>query len=211
LLHEEQYWRLKIRAIWIKEGDKKSSFFHRYASHRKNVNTIWSLSHDNGYTHCSLPELKRKMVNFFKGIYDNPEGEDIVAKLQSLKHMPRYFTEEESDEVSKAVSRVELEKVINEMPKDKSLGPDGWTQEFFSAFFELVNDDLLRVIEESRINGRAEGSLNSTFVSLIPNESSPSSLSNYRPISLCNFVYKVISKIIENQIKGKLGECISSE
>jgi len=97
------------------------------------------------------------------------------------------------------------------MPKDKSPGPDGWNQEFFSSFFDLMSSDLLRVVEESRMLGRVEGALNSTFVTLIPKDSNPSSLSNYRPISLCKFVYKVISKIIACRIKGKLSECISFE
>jgi len=56
-----------------------------------------------------------------------------------------------------------------------------------------------------------EGSLNSTFITLIPKESAPESLSDFRPISLCNFVYKMISKIITNMLRGKLGEFISQE
>ena len=40
LRREEQYWRLKARCLWLKEGDKNTSFFHKHAEARKNYNSI---------------------------------------------------------------------------------------------------------------------------------------------------------------------------
>jgi len=74
-----------------------------------------------------------------------------------------------------------------------------------------MGGDLLKVVEESRVQGCMDGALNSTFVTLIPKESKPSSLADYIPISLCNFVYKVTSKITACRIKAKLAACISLE
>lgn len=71
--------------------------------------------------------------------------------------------------------------------------------------------DLLEVVEESRISGKVSGALNATFVALIPKEAKPVSFTAYRSIALCNFVYKVISKIIATRIKNKLALCISEE
>ena len=51
--------------------------------------------------------------------------------------------------------------------------------------------------------------LNETLISLIPKCQNPESLSNYRPISLCNSVYKVVSKIIVACIKPYLSNLIS--
>jgi len=53
------------------------------------------------------------------------------------------------------------------MPKDKSPGPDGWNQELFHHFFDILGSDLLDVVEESRLNRRVSGSLNATFVALV--------------------------------------------
>jgi hypothetical protein len=78
------------------------------------------------------------------------------------------------------------------MPKDKSLGPDGWTHELFHHFFDLLGKDLLAAIEESRTTGSVSGSLNAIFVALILKESKLVSFNNFRPIELCIFFYKVI-------------------
>jgi hypothetical protein len=48
LLDEEETWRQKSRVIWLRKGDRNTKFFHRYASHRKNQNTIWEMKDGRG-------------------------------------------------------------------------------------------------------------------------------------------------------------------
>jgi hypothetical protein len=50
-------------------------------------------------------------------------------------------------------TKVEILVVLKGFAKDKSLGPDGWMVEFFFFFFDLVGDDLLEAVEESRRSG----------------------------------------------------------
>jgi hypothetical protein len=97
------------------------------------------------------------------------------------------------------------------MPKEKIPGPDGWTHELFQTFFDIMGEDLHKVVEESRSTGHIPGALNATFFALIPKVSKPDTFNDFRPISLCNFVYKVISKIIASRIKDKLASSISFE
>eukprot|EP00253_Pinus_taeda_P013597 PITA_13597 len=53
--------------------------------------------------------------------------------------------------------------------------------------------------------------IKSTFIALIPKTDGPSSFDDFRPISLCNFLYKIIAKIIANRLMPILSEHISSE
>jgi hypothetical protein len=78
-------------------------------------------------------------------------------------------------------------------------------------FFDLVGDDLLEMVEESRIRGEVVRGLNSTFLALIPKVNKPTSFDDFRPISLCNLCYKLISKIIANRIKPILSRSMSEE
>ena len=63
-----------------------------------------------------------------------------------------------------------------------------------------MRQDLPNVDEKTRVNGSIFGSLNSTFIALIPKKDKSKTFSDYKPISLCNMIYKVITKIISNQI-----------
>ena len=67
------------------------------------------------------------------------------------------------------------------------------------------------VVEQARLRGRILASLKSTFLTLIPKCDKPSSFADFRPISLCNLVYKVISKIAANRLKPLLNKTISSQ
>lgn len=40
---EEATWRLKSKATWIKEGDRNTKIFHRYANKRQELNAIWEI------------------------------------------------------------------------------------------------------------------------------------------------------------------------
>ena len=71
--------------------------------------------------------------------------------------------------------------------------------------------DLLRVIEDSSKNGKIPVVFNSTFIVLIPKSDCPITFDGYRTISLCNFSYKIIGKILSTRIKKVLGRYISSE
>ena len=51
-------------------------------------------------------------------------------------------------------------------------------------------------------------SINHTFITLIPKVSNPENVSNFRPINLCNVLYKIISKVIANRLKPLLNSII---
>jgi hypothetical protein len=137
--------------------------------------------------------------------------EDMRNQIHILKDVPRLFSNVKSDEIGKPVSIEETDFIVNKMPKEKSPCLDGWTQEIFISFFDIMGKDLLRVVEESKVSGFISGALNVTFFALIPKVRKPSSFNEFRPIALCNFAYKVISKTIATCIKNKMASCISQE
>jgi hypothetical protein len=78
-------------------------------------------------------------------------SENIDLQLEVLKTVPRFFNDEDNLEIDKPVLISELQEIVNKMPKEKSYGPDGWTQELFHNFFDIMGEDLLNAVEESRI------------------------------------------------------------
>lgn len=99
------------------------------------------------------------------------------------------------------VSLEEVNEVLNGFCKDKSIRLYSWFVYFFLSFFDMVGQDLVDVVNESRVSGKVVGSLNATFITYIPKGDVEVSFNNYRAISLCNVVYKIISKIIDKRLK----------
>lgn len=65
LEQEESFWQLKSRAIWLKEGDKNTKFFHNFANARRKKNSIWKIRDGRGRFIYSQQEISNEAVNFF--------------------------------------------------------------------------------------------------------------------------------------------------
>eukprot|EP00253_Pinus_taeda_P022026 PITA_22026 len=72
-------------------------------------------------------------------------------------------------------------------------------------------EDILDVVEDSRRSRSILKDLNTSFISLIPKQDSTMSPDKFRPISLYNVVYKIISKILASRLKPLLPSLISGE
>jgi hypothetical protein len=83
-----------------------------------------------------------------------------------------------------------------DFPKRKKSKPDGWTVEFLIIFFDLFGKDLLRVAQEFKTKGTVLPNFNSTFIALIPKVDKATDFGDFKSISLCNCVYKIIAKIL---------------
>lgn len=51
--------------------------------------------------------------------------------------------------------------------------------------------------------------LNHTYIALIPKVHKPRKVTDYRPISLCNVIYRIIAKTMANRLKQILNDIIS--
>ena len=91
------------------------------------------------------------------------------------------------------------------------MSPNGWPVEFYLGFYDLIGKDLLMVVEESRREGFIHAPLNSMFIDLIPKKDNPGKFEDFKPISLCNCLYKIISKIIAKMLKGDISKHISKD
>eukprot|EP00253_Pinus_taeda_P022096 PITA_22096 len=185
LLREEASWRLKSRALWLKEGDRNTKFFHNFANARRRKNSIWKIEDGNGgflYSQNDIAELVPE-------IFDEPAYENFI----------------------KPVSEEELLAAIKSFKKDKGPGPDGWPIESFMHFYEMFKLDLLRMVEASRMSGNIHSALSSTFIALIPKKQRTDSFQDYRPIALCNTLFKIISKIIAERMKPVLNLFITRD
>jgi hypothetical protein len=97
------------------------------------------------------------------------------------------------------------------MTPGKPLGPDGFTIDFFHYCWTMIREEVFQVVEESRTSGKVLSTFNATFLSLIPKEERVKHPNQYKTISLCNFIYKIITKVISMRLKQILLYTISKE
>eukprot|EP00253_Pinus_taeda_P005455 PITA_05455 len=111
----------------------------------------------------------------------------------------------------RAVTLAEVEEVVMNMKKGKAPGPDGFTAEFYQAGWQFLGQDIMEVVEESRVQNRMWSGMNATFLTLIPKSNNSEEAQGFRPIALCNVIYKIIATLIAKRLKPLLPSIISPE
>lgn len=135
LKQEESFWRLKSRAIWLKEGDRNTNFFHKHANAKREKNTIWKIRDGNGGFFVSQQDITREAVSHFKSQYRRRKDGPLQDILWGIELVPQMFDDEKNEALFQPVTENELLGILKAFKKDKFQGLDGWTIEFFTHFF----------------------------------------------------------------------------
>ena len=117
---------------------------------------------------------------------------------------------EENNHILGNITEEEVKCAMFSMKAYKALGLDGFPSVFFQYFWEVVKSELVWATRDFFRTGKMLKRINKTFIALVPKIPTPLSLLDFRPISLCNTVYKIFVKVLVNKIKHFLEKIISS-
>ncbi|GJZ13757.1 hypothetical protein Tco_0548987 [Tanacetum coccineum] len=90
----------------------------------------------------------------------------------------------------------------------KYLASLGYSAAFKEAW-DIISVDICKAVKEFFTNGTLLKEVNHTTIALILKVATPLRINDFRPISCCNVLFKCISKIISNRVKGSLADLVS--
>ena len=111
--------------------------------------------------------------------------------------------------LDKPFSSEEVGQAIREMAPLKATRSNGMPPLFFQTYWTNVVMDVTQVVLSCLNSGSILKSINHTFIALIPKLNNLERVSDFRPISFCNVIYKIIIKVITNHLKPMLNSIIS--
>lgn len=101
-------------------------------------------------------------------------------------------------------NHVEIVQALKQMGSLKSPGPDGFNFLFYKTYWSIFGDAVTKEIQSFFATGKIKPALNHTFIVLLPKVTSAFKVDQFRPIALCNVVYKLITKIIVGRLRPLL-------
>ncbi|XP_060969635.1 uncharacterized protein LOC133036885 [Cannabis sativa] len=194
-----------FRDAELKLCDSNSKFFHAKATDRKKHNTISRLQDDSGRWVSWDDRVPVVMLDYFKNLFTTSASEfssvvDVTPSAITLDH---------NQQLLDRVTEEEVRRALFHMHPGKSPGPDGMTHGFFQKYWNVVKDDVVQQVRAFFDTAVLLDALNDTNIVLISKKKQPISMSDLWPISLCNVLYKIISKVVVNHLKVVLPHVIS--
>lgn len=121
---QEVYWSQRAKQYWLRDGDKNTRFFHKYASTRKEHNRIKKLRDEDGEWKDTDAEIQEVIIKYFENMFRTVAIEEQMSDRMEFKRI----TEEQSQELMSPVTDEEVRDAVFAMRPEKSPGIDGLTQ-----------------------------------------------------------------------------------
>ncbi|XP_071905753.1 uncharacterized protein [Coffea arabica] len=137
---------------------------------------------------------------------------DRNTRWGELGHLiPPMVTREESTLLAEVPDMEEVQRLVFDMDGESAIGPDGFTSKFFTFTWDIIAQDVHRVVVSFFCGSELPRFITFTSIVLLPKVSNPQDFSKFRPISLCNFFNKLLSRISVGRLASVVPRIITPE
>ena len=202
----------RSRTRWYEEGEKSTAYFLGLEKRNYLNKLIASLRDANNEKKTKQTEIIDVLVEYFTHLFaeqpiDRTKAEEFLDGI-SMKCL----SEAQQEEMNRPFTLQELSSALKGMANNKAPGTDGFPAEFYKAFWKDLKHFLFKMASESYDVGGLPNSLKEGIITLIPKPLKPrDEVKSYRPITLLNASYKILSAAVANRIKNFLPEIVSKE
>lgn len=166
----------------------------------------------NGFEATSPEDIGNLAVAHFQSMLGLEMPNTTLSMILQVANMIRtdrfQCSASQATELIKIPLPEDIAKIMFKLNQNKSPGPDGFTSGFYKAAWTVMGSEVTTAITSFFHSSSLPTATNSTILTLLPKFPGASIIKDYRPISCCNTLYKVISKLLVNRLKPLLPSII---
>ncbi|VFQ97942.1 unnamed protein product [Cuscuta campestris] len=202
---EDEFWRQKAHAKWVTDGERNSGYFHSVVKNRRRKLYIHRIQNDRGQWVTERAAIAMQAITFFQAMFTA----DPSVTSSALDMIPRLVTDEDNDRLCAVPEMEEVKTAVFAMDSKSAAGPDGYIGAFYKAAWTIICTDLLAMVHAFFLGHDLTRPLTHTSIVLLPKKSNPVTFADFRPISLCNYCKKIITKIMVVRLASVLPRLLS--
>jgi len=209
ILDQEQQLRaLKSRVSYLLDGDKNTKFFHVFTLVRRHSNKILRIKINNDDWISDPSEIGGSILDYFAMLFHSYH----ISSLEVVEFLPPFTVMLQEFDVNLLVASVEDEEIRQALFLIKPfIAPcsDGLHAGFYHHCWESVRPSFTQEVQNIFNSCYFPEGYNNTLITLIPNCISSEFISQFHPISLCNTIYKIVTKVLVARLRQVLSPLIS--
>ena len=204
--------RIRSRVKWWEEGERSTRYFHQLEKiHGKDQ--LWDKIIDQDENILQgTDDVQKVQVRFYKDLYASQELENYgMTEHKFLSVAPRQLVLESKEKLERDITLEEITRALSKMMNNKSPGQDGICIEFYKIYWSLIKNDFHEVIINGLEHNQLPYSQYLAIIKLLYKKGNRLDIKNWRPISLLNTDFKILSKTLAERIKIALPEIIHTD
>ena len=199
--------KIRSKAQYLENNERPTRFFLRKEKKSATDKYIKSLRKEDGSLVNSKEGIKKECKSFYKKLYSSKEIDPTVDDY-FLKDIPT-LNPNISELCEGEFTIEECYEALKLMLNYKTPGPDGLPKEFYSFAFPFIGKSYVKLINRCLLEGTLPLSLRQCYITLICKDKTKADLlTNWRPISLLNCDYKILSKVLSLRMRNVIGEIV---
>lgn len=201
---------VRSRAQFIEEGERNTKFFLGLEKRNQNIKNIQCLIDDDDKYLTKPAEILDEQVRFYGELYSDQACDS--SESDKFLNAEKTLTPESKDFCDKPLSIDECAKALSQLKNNKSPGTDGFTTDFYKFFWKDIKNFVFESINYGIKSGKLSTDQRRGIISLIPKkEKDPRYLKNWRPLTLLNTDYKILTKLMANRLQNCIDEIVSHD
>jgi hypothetical protein len=203
---------IRSKARWVEEGERNTKYFMSLEKHNQDLKHIKVLTDSNGQEVKGKQNILDYIKDYYTNIYnDNPLVSKNETDFQNFGSDIKLDNEDKM-QLDKPFSESEIREALDGLPNGKTPGIDGFNTDFYKYFWPKLKDHFNKMIADIFINEKLTIDQRRGIINLIPKQDKDLKyIANWRPISILNTDYKIITKVLANRLKPILPNIISED
>ncbi|XP_050211520.1 uncharacterized protein LOC126661702 [Mercurialis annua] len=200
----DSIWLQKSRVNWSNAGDRNTNFFHSVASKHYRNNHISSIQVEESVFE-EPADIRFHIRDFYKSLYG--QQDQIDFDLSGL--LFDKISDVQAQGLIMPFSEVEIFKALSSCGERKAPVPDGFNFYFYRRAWVFMKGVFLEFFADFHSSHSLPSGINTSFMVLVPKVAGSSSIKDYRPISLVNGCFKLLSKTLSLRLAPLLTKVVS--